>query len=97
MMDNEIDDGFNKKRLALLDLLLDIQDKDPSFTDVDVREETDTFIFEGHDTTTSAISFCLYNISRNPEVQVSYSNKNISNIQYKQRNIMIIFILTELD
>lgn len=64
------DEGM-KDRLVFLDLLLDIQEKDPSFTDADVREETDTFVFEGHDTTTSALSFCLYNISRNPHVQVS--------------------------
>lgn len=27
------------------------------------------FFFQGHDTTTSGITFCLYNIARNPDVQ----------------------------
>lgn len=27
------------------------------------------FLYQGHDTTTSGITFCLYNIARSPEVQ----------------------------
>lgn len=30
------------------------------------------FFFKGHDTTTAAISFCLYELSNNPNVQVRY-------------------------
>ncbi|XP_030378277.1 cytochrome P450 4d2 [Scaptodrosophila lebanonensis] len=67
--DTDIDDLGQKRRMALLDVLLQSTVDGAPLSNYDIREEVDTFMFEGHDTTTSAISFCLYEISRHPHVQ----------------------------
>ncbi|XP_046451576.1 cytochrome P450 4c3-like isoform X1 [Daphnia pulex] len=65
------DDSFvaKKKRLALLDLLLDASKNGEVLSDLDIREEVDTFMFEGHDTTTAAINWSLLLIGSYPQVQ----------------------------
>nr|UZE89854.1 cytochrome P450 CYP4C163 [Chrysoperla zastrowi sillemi] len=63
------DDIGSKKRMAFLDVLLEAQEKDPTLSDTDIREEVDTFMFEGHDTTTAAICWSLFMLGLHPEVQ----------------------------
>ncbi|XP_055711730.1 cytochrome P450 4d10-like [Phlebotomus papatasi] len=64
------DDGLGiKKKMALLDVLLQSTVDGKPLTNMDIREEVDTFMFAGHDTTTSGISFLLYNIALYPDVQ----------------------------
>jgi cytochrome P450 family 4 len=58
-----------KPKMALLDLLLKSSVNGKPLSDMDIREETNTFMFAGHDTTTSAISFTLYNLAKYPEIQ----------------------------
>ncbi|KAF6207738.1 hypothetical protein GE061_016186 [Apolygus lucorum] len=60
-----------KKKTAFLELLLEMKrNLNPVFqTDEDIQEEVDTFMFEGHDTTTSGICFALDLLALNPDCQ----------------------------
>ncbi|ELW47048.1 Cytochrome P450 4V2 [Tupaia chinensis] len=68
------DDGGSvpskNKRRAFLDLLLNVTDDEGNkLSHEDIREEVDTFMFEGHDTTAAAINWSLYLLGSYPEVQ----------------------------
>ncbi|GFY72455.1 cytochrome P450 4C1 [Trichonephila inaurata madagascariensis] len=63
------DDFKTKKRLALMDLLLDLHMNEQQLTENDIKEEVDTFMFEGHDTTAMGIAFALYCIGLDPGIQ----------------------------
>ncbi|GIY12444.1 cytochrome P450 4c3, partial [Caerostris darwini] len=60
---------LRKKRKAFLELLYRYHLKDPTFTEEDIREEVDTFMFEGHDTTAMALSWTLYSLGSHPDIQ----------------------------
>uniref|UniRef100_H0VH06 Cytochrome P450 family 4 subfamily F member 8 n=2 Tax=Cavia porcellus TaxID=10141 RepID=H0VH06_CAVPO len=58
------------KTLDFIDILLLAKDKDAKeLSDEDIRAEADTFMFEGHDTTASGLSWVLYNLAKHPEYQ----------------------------
>ncbi|GAB1862848.1 Cytochrome P450 4C1 [Camponotus japonicus] len=60
--------GIKKDRLAMLDLLI-AASRENSLTDLDIREEVDTFIFGGHDTTATGIMFTLLLLAEHKDIQ----------------------------
>ncbi|CAG9797064.1 unnamed protein product [Chironomus riparius] len=60
--------GTKKKRAAMMDTLLQAQ-IEGLIDDEGIIEETDTFTFEGHDTTSTAMTFTLLLLAHHPEVQ----------------------------
>ncbi|KAB1257721.1 Cytochrome P450 4V2 [Camelus dromedarius] len=65
----------NKCR-AFLDLLLNVTDDEGNkLSHEEIREEVDTFMFEGHDTTAAAVNWSLYLLGSYPEVQKKVDNE----------------------
>lgn len=59
-----------KRFLDFLDILLEAKDASGvGLTDEEIQNEVDTFMFEGHDTTASGISWFMYNMAAHPEHQ----------------------------
>ena len=59
-----------RKFLDFLDILLMARDEEgKGMSDLEIRNEVDTFTFEGHDTTTSGMSWTLYCLAQHPQHQ----------------------------
>lgn len=67
--DLDDDDVGLKKKMCLLDVLLQSTIDGKPLSNADIQEEVDTFTFAGHDTTTNTVCFTLFTISKFPEVQ----------------------------
>ncbi|XP_050665019.1 cytochrome P450 4C1-like isoform X1 [Leptidea sinapis] len=66
--DTEVEVNGGRRRMMLLDLLLDAESKG----EIDlsgIKEEVNTFMFEGHDTTAMALTFGLMLLADHEEVQ----------------------------
>ncbi|XP_012499470.1 PREDICTED: phylloquinone omega-hydroxylase CYP4F2-like [Propithecus coquereli] len=61
-------DMFEHISLMTLDSLQKDEDG-KQLSDENIRAEADTFMFAGHDTTASGLSWVLYNLARHPEYQ----------------------------
>ncbi|XP_019870610.1 cytochrome P450 4C1 [Aethina tumida] len=58
-----------RKKLAMLDMLISANLQGAPIDDVGIREEVDTFMFEGHDTTSMSICFTLMLIANHKDIQ----------------------------
>lgn len=68
--EEELEKVKKKRRLDFLDILLFARiENGSSLSDKDLRAEVDTFMFEGHDTTASGISWIFYALATNPDHQ----------------------------
>ncbi|XP_021368163.1 cytochrome P450 4F4-like isoform X1 [Mizuhopecten yessoensis] len=59
-----------RRKLDFLDILLTAKDESGSgLTDEEIRDEVDTFMFAGHDTTKAVLGWAIYNLGKYPEEQ----------------------------
>ncbi len=64
------DETTGRKYLDFVDILLSARDEEgQGLTDLEIRNEVDTFLFAGHDTTASSLSWILYAMAKYPEHQ----------------------------
>ncbi len=86
---NSADNIGSKRKMALLHLLLQSNVDGEPLSDMDIREEVDTFMFAGHYTTSNAISFVLYNIAKYPDVQRKVYEEIISQLSTSDHSVSL--------
>jgi len=68
-LDVEDNDVGEKKRMAFLDLMIEASQNGVIINEEEIKEEVDTIMFEGHDTTAAASSFFLSLMAAHPHIQ----------------------------
>ncbi|OXU30847.1 hypothetical protein TSAR_012651 [Trichomalopsis sarcophagae] len=68
-VENEELHGYRKKRMAMLDLLIAAHRDGQRIDELGIREEVDTFMLEGHDTSAMGLCFALLLIAEHKDVQ----------------------------
>ncbi|XP_031367763.1 cytochrome P450 4c3-like [Apis dorsata] len=94
------DTNFNEKshkRQALLDLLLELSKDGKVLTDDDIRDEVNTFMFAGHDTTATSVSWILYALGRHPQYQELIIEEYYETVGTKELTLDILSKLTWLE
>ncbi|EEB17245.1 cytochrome P-450, putative [Pediculus humanus corporis] len=67
--ETESEQKSTSKHPAFLDLILKTRKDGQALSDNDIREEVNTFMFAGHDTTSVAISWCLFALGKHQSIQ----------------------------
>ncbi|KAL4221625.1 hypothetical protein ACF0H5_019882 [Mactra antiquata] len=97
-LESSVNSNTKRKYLDFLDILLTAKDENgEGMSLLDIRNEVDTFMFEGHDTTASAISWSLYALAKHPECQRKvqdeideiYSSKQSEQIEWKDLSQLV--------
>lgn len=86
--------------MPFIDLLILQHLKDPTgFTEDEIKEEADTFMFAGHDTTGWALTFAIYMIGLHPDVQqkIQDEQESVFGGVYKDPQIEDLRQLSYLD
>jgi len=86
--------GIRKKRLAMLDFLI-AASQEGLLTDSDIREEVDTFMFEGHDTTAMGLCFTLALLAEYKDIQ-DRVRKEVNTIMQENRGKITMKSLHDL-
>ncbi|XP_065091471.1 cytochrome P450 4d1-like [Ochlerotatus camptorhynchus] len=71
-------DMYAKRKQTFLDLLINVTVDGKPLSNVDIREEVDTFMFEGHDTTTSGIAFTILQLAKHQDIQEKLYQETLS-------------------
>eukprot|EP00117_Sycon_ciliatum_P009590 scpid72025/ scgid2886/ Leukotriene-B(4) omega-hydroxylase 1; CYPIVF2; Cytochrome P450 4F2; Cytochrome P450-LTB-omega; Leukotriene-B(4) 20-monooxygenase 1 len=67
---SDTDGHKHHKYRDFLDVLVTVKDEDgKGLTDEEIREQVDTFLFRGHDTTASALQWTIYYLSLHEDIQ----------------------------
>ncbi|XP_043470023.1 uncharacterized protein LOC122503517 [Leptopilina heterotoma] len=91
----EDDVGIRKKRTAMLDILIKSAEEN-EIDDDGIREEVDTFVFEGHDTTAMAFIFTVALLAEHPEIQ-DLARKEVTELFKKSNGKIGIKEINSLD
>ncbi|XP_008550233.2 uncharacterized protein LOC103573114 [Microplitis demolitor] len=65
----QTEEKVKRKRLAFLDLLIAASKRGLGVDDRGIREEVDTFVFEGHDTTAMGMFFAILLLAEHKDIQ----------------------------
>ncbi|KAF1750121.1 hypothetical protein GCK72_016667 [Caenorhabditis remanei] len=64
----EVEMETSKRMMNFLDIMLSMEESN-QLTSEDIRQEVDTFMFAGHDTTTSSTSWACWNLAHHQDIQ----------------------------